>query len=377
MANPNTAQYPSAIVTDFELIPVTDSYRTTTVGPVGASDTSITVASIQNSYGNDVNTPIVLTIDSEQVLALSRSGFTFTSCTRGVNGTTAAAHAENAPVRGNVVADIINQLAVEVIALETLLGTNGTSIPARRQFMKSGDGNFTVPAGVTAVYATLIGGGGGGAGSTTNKGGGGGGAGEVRSIRLEGLTPGATITCTYGAGGTPGTAGNAGGDGGTTQISGTWTGPSSPQAAYGGGGGGRSADLGNGGHSGYYRDASFGSMNDGFGGASGPASGATDGSLSGGGAAGSTSAGTVSARGAGPNSRITYVAAQTNVYKGGGGGGCPWGIPGYPSVNANGSSLTANAGSGYGAGGGGGSYGTTTGTAAGSAGMPGCIIFEW
>lgn len=377
MANPNTAQYPSAIVTDFELIPVTDNYRTTLVGPITASDTNITVASIQNSFGDDVNTPITLTINGEQIVALSRSGFTFTSCTRGANGTTAASHAENSVVRGNVVAYLLNQLCAEMIAIETRLGPNGQSIPARRQFMVSGDGNFTVPAGITAVYATLIGGGGGGAGSTTNKGGGGGGAGEVRSIRLEGLTPGATITCTYGAAGTAGTAGNAGGDGGTTQISGTWTGPSSPQSANGGGGGGRNADLGNGGHSGYYRDASFGFMNDGFGGASGPASGATDGSLSGGGGAGSTTVNTVSSRGAGPNTRITYVAAQANVYKGGGGGGCPWGIPGYPSANADGSSLAANAGSGYGAGGGGGSYGTVRGTDPGSAGRPGCIIFEW
>jgi hypothetical protein len=61
-------------------------------------------------------------------------------------------------------------------------------------------GDFTVPAGITAVKVTVVGGGGNG-GSVTglNSGGGGGGGGGVAIEFVTGLTPGGTVTVTVGS----------------------------------------------------------------------------------------------------------------------------------------------------------------------------------
>lgn len=83
-------------------------------------------------------------------------------------------------------------------------------------------GTWTVPAGVTAAEALLVGGGGGGGASVgTNHGACGGAGGEVKRVHLTGLTPGEGITVTIGAGGNPGTYGLPNGDagaGGTTSV---------------------------------------------------------------------------------------------------------------------------------------------------------------
>lgn len=71
-------------------------------------------------------------------------------------------------------------------------------------------GTFTIPTGVTALKAYACGGGGGSSNNNTN---GGGGAGATAIKFLTGLTPGATLTVTIGAGG------GAGGTGGDTTIS--------------------------------------------------------------------------------------------------------------------------------------------------------------
>ena len=86
-----------------------------------------------------------------------------------------------------------------------------------------GAGSWTVPAGVTVCKATVVaGGGGGGGGSGGYYGLGGGGAGA--SIKyITGLTPGASIAVTIGAGGTAGvgnnsSTSNSGGAGGTSSF---------------------------------------------------------------------------------------------------------------------------------------------------------------
>ena len=92
------------------------------------------------------------------------------------------------------------------------------------KFMKSqaftADGNWTVPAGVTACWVEACGGGGAGGGGGNNPGtpriaGGAGGNGScINRIFFSGLTPAASIAVVIGAGGTgvAGAAGNAGGD---------------------------------------------------------------------------------------------------------------------------------------------------------------------
>jgi hypothetical protein len=98
-----------------------------------------------------------------------------------------------------------------------------TSIVGRTQYFFA-SGTFTVPAGVTQVEVEVWGGGGGGgatadgtSGSIAGNAGGGGGGGAYCRKRITGLTPGATVAVTVGAGGAS-VANNAGGNGGTSSF---------------------------------------------------------------------------------------------------------------------------------------------------------------
>ena len=140
-------------------------------------------------------------------------------------------------------------------------------------------GSFVVPAGVTRAKVTLIGGGGAGGTHATQPGGGGGAGGRAEAW-LSGLTPGAAITVTVGAGGQPaggageggagqsssfgsyfsasgGTGGGGGsggsvpaggqggvGAGGGVNLAGSWGGDAIPAASRGGDGGGPGAGKG-------------------------------------------------------------------------------------------------------------------------------------
>lgn len=401
MANPETSTFPTAVATDTDIPPVTDRWETYLSTAITDSDLTLTADELAPN-GFSLNVPCIITLYTDDtsttpaemilidavafvpggppVLYVNASG-------RGYAGTTAQSHAAGVLIRVNLVAKLLNQLCARVKAVQTLLGIELQSIPSRRQFMKSGDGNFTVPGGVTRLFATLVGGGGGGAGATSNKGGGGGGAGEVRTIVIEGVTPGATITCAYGTGGTGGGVNSQGNNGTSTTITGTWTSPNSAsEAAYGGQGAGQGGDVGVGGHSGYLRDAlGGGTFLEGYGGANTTSYNiggtyASSGPLSGGGSGQIGTSGHEGSRSTGPNTRVTFTA-RTNIYKGGNGGGCIYGTPGYASQQAAGGAVSEKygvAGTGYGCGGGGGSYDSSTVAAGnGSAGRPGCIIFEW
>jgi hypothetical protein len=357
MANPNSAVFPSTVATDTDLVPVTDNYQTTLVGSIGTGDTSLTVASIQNAVGNNVNTPIVLTIDSEQIHAASRSGNTFTSLTRGINGTTAASHAGGAAVYGNLVADVINQLCAEVKATQNELLNNVANIGKRFSYLTSG--NFLVPTGISQVMIKAWGGGGGGGGgNAAPNGGGGGGAGQVLEA-VYGVTAGQTITITYGSGGSGGGVGADGSNGGNTTLSGG--GLSATITVFGGKGG---KTLGTGGESGCPSTNADGSP--------GGTVGGTRPELrdtSGGGGGGSNISGGNSVLGAGPNPGAS-IAVAAGIYVGGHGGGCALGFPGIPTTT------TGGVGGGIGAGGAGGS--TNAGTRyAGGAGAAGGVLIEW
>ena len=73
----------------------------------------------------------------------------------------------------------------------------------RRVFKFPGAHTWTIPTGVTQVFAFVIGGGGGGDGASYYINSGGAGGGYAHGI-ISGLTPGNTITCTVGQGGTGG-----------------------------------------------------------------------------------------------------------------------------------------------------------------------------
>jgi hypothetical protein len=107
----------------------------------------------------------------------------------------------------------------------------------------SSDASFTIPTGVTGVWALVAGGGGGGGAtsnaSATNSGGAGGGGQVVEKyFAIVGDT---TLNITVGAGGAGGTAGGKGSTGSTSSIVGNTSATTYVTAAGGGGAGGGAA----------------------------------------------------------------------------------------------------------------------------------------
>ena len=109
--------------------------------------------------------------------------------------------------------------ALPAISGAALTGISA-GLPGPRAEVFTSSGTFTVPAGVTACKVTVVGGGGGsgcasGSGSCT-----GGGHGGGTAIKwITGLTPGATVAVTVGAGGAGGaTSGTNGSAGGTSSF---------------------------------------------------------------------------------------------------------------------------------------------------------------
>jgi len=197
-------------------------------------------------------------------------------------------------------------------------------------------GSFTVPAGVTTIYASGCAGGSGGGGSNTtssSNSGGGGGGGYGQSIQKVPytVTPGQVIAITIGAGGSGGAIGTAGGAGGSTIVGSLVT--------LAGGGGGQP-----------------------------------------GGAAGSTSAGGIGGSGYPYGGYGTDSGATAGVGGGGWGASGPFGGGGSNGRGNGGTAISGRDAYGYGSGGGGagGVSQSVTGTGAtGGAGMPGVVIIEW
>jgi len=124
MANPNTAKYPTQLVTDTDLPVANGGFSTTLSADIDFSTTTIPVSS------NSANVPVLLRIENEFILAVNKSGSNFTSVVRGFGGTTAVGHLNGAQVFGYIFAHHFNQLAVEVKAIETALGANLANVLA-------------------------------------------------------------------------------------------------------------------------------------------------------------------------------------------------------------------------------------------------------
>lgn len=262
-----------------------------------------------------------------------------------------------------------------------------------REITFTADTTFTVPYGVYALTAELLGGGGGGGGgggaraATNNGGGGGGGAGSVPITRTFRVAGGDVLTLDVGAGG----AGGNGGTDNTTAATSNGTAGSAGSlssisrggvllyAAYGaaggnGGGGANTSSVGGlGGGGGAAASANGGNGTSGpfllYAGGGGGGNAPTDDGGAGAthpwGAAGGTG-GTANNSGGGGGGAGGYGSGST-----GGNGGS-----GIGSVGGNGTN-----GSGFGSGGGGGAgndqAGGAVGGGTGGSGAPGFIKLSW
>lgn len=122
MSNPNSAKFPSAIVTDSDLPVATNFFQTTLLANINSTDTTISLGSAT------LNLPALVRIGTEIIFAPSNSGNNLTSCIRGYDGTTGVAHSTGDLVNAYVMAYHNNQVAAEIKAIETLIGVAGGSI---------------------------------------------------------------------------------------------------------------------------------------------------------------------------------------------------------------------------------------------------------
>jgi len=116
-----------------------------------------------------------------------------------------------ASITADTTGTVFNQVLLSIQALIA-------GIPHGVQTFSS-TGTFTVPAGVTAIEVEIWAGGSGSWASVSGCAGGGGSGGGYARKRISGLTPGATITVTIGAGGAAGVSGTtAPGAGGASSF---------------------------------------------------------------------------------------------------------------------------------------------------------------
>lgn len=92
-------------------------------------------------------------IDTEIIKYTGKTGTSFTGCTRGADGSTAASHTTASVAAAYAVADHHNVAISAIIAIETLLGNSSqhVDLSARAGFgikFKSPDGNTTIIVGV-------------------------------------------------------------------------------------------------------------------------------------------------------------------------------------------------------------------------------------
>lgn len=163
---PQTAKFPTAIVTDAELLVAKDRVATT----LAVAITTVTQTSIQVASGTGFVANMVITISgSERVKVCNVVGNVFTvghtSCPnvdgRGFDGSTAATHAIGMSVRGQMTAWHHNALRAEVKAIETAVAdARAYNFPAQTP---GGSLTASVPATITLTPCPL-----GVAGANTN-----------------------------------------------------------------------------------------------------------------------------------------------------------------------------------------------------------------
>lgn len=134
-----SSQWPSAVSTSGNLFTAANFVSAQLVGDITSTTASLTLSSIT---GFPASGGVV--IGSEVIYYAAIIGFTLTGCTRGADGTTAASHKNGAAVRLAIIANYVNALTAEVIAVEQDL------------FNRFGFGpNVVLPSGVDATFGNL------------------------------------------------------------------------------------------------------------------------------------------------------------------------------------------------------------------------------
>ena len=115
-----SAQFPSSVADNGDLLVARNNAQSTLGGGINDSVTTFTV-NAASSFISDM----VVVIGSEQIFCTTFSSTTFSTCTRGFDSTTPAAHSKGDNVSGYLVAWHHNSLKEELKAIEqSLIGTS-------------------------------------------------------------------------------------------------------------------------------------------------------------------------------------------------------------------------------------------------------------
>lgn len=134
------AKFPTALATDADLLVAMNRAQTTLVGTLNSSATTFTLAS--DAFAVNV----AVTMGSEIILILTKTGATVDTCTRGFDGTTAASHVSGVLVSAYIDSVHHRQMSAEVQAIETALGASmaNVAIPNPLTVAKGGTGVQTL-----------------------------------------------------------------------------------------------------------------------------------------------------------------------------------------------------------------------------------------
>lgn len=143
------ANYPGSLSTNANLYIAVNGLQTTLAASCTSGDTTLTLTSTTG-----FPTTGLVTIDNTEVVSYTGiSGATLTGCTRGADGTTAAAHPIGVTVGLTVVAAHHNLLKDEIIAIETALGVSLANVfPATPT---TGTGNVVLQTSPTLITPAL------------------------------------------------------------------------------------------------------------------------------------------------------------------------------------------------------------------------------
>lgn len=119
----HAANFPTSISTTANIPGAVNRARTTLATTITSVATTLVMTS---GTAFAVNVPF--TIGTEDIICTMKSTNMFSLCTRGYGGSTAAAHSAGVSITGTVIAQHVNTLRDEVIAIETALGPNMANV---------------------------------------------------------------------------------------------------------------------------------------------------------------------------------------------------------------------------------------------------------
>jgi hypothetical protein len=134
--------WPTSVATDADLYVVVNNLQDFLSGSITSGDTTVTLADATDFPA----TGGYVSVEQEIIKYAAKSGNQLTGCTRGADGTSAAAHAGATPVFMYWVADHHNKLKNELIAIETDMEDRLGFNAANKQILAdSGIGGLTNP----------------------------------------------------------------------------------------------------------------------------------------------------------------------------------------------------------------------------------------